>query len=266
VGGDGNMTRWIDGHVAPWLVLAVLLAFIVGGAVLIQRFFRRRTPVLRNKSRNDAVRFTYGFVGLFYSFFIGILVSGMWSATISADNDSRAEGATAVQMGIELRQFDKSDSDRIRQSLLDYERSAIDEWNSIDGARSAGADAALARLYDAYTHVTTTTEAQKAILTSSLGHLDSLSQARTVRLRTAAEDQGPGWALWFVILLVSALVVGTAIIYGVEDPVLHYPMVAIVSVIVAANLFIIVELSYPYVGAMSAEPDNLRDAMRILTG
>lgn len=260
------MSRWVDGHVPPWLVLAALMSFFVGGAVLIQRFFRQRTPVLRNKPRNDAIRFTYGFVGLFYSFFIGILVSGMWSATISADNDSRAEGTTAIQLGIELRHFDKPDSDRIRQRLLDYERSAIDEWNSVDGGRSADADAALARLYDAYTQVSATTDAQKAILTSSLDHLDSLSKARTMRLRTAAEDQGPGWALWFVILLISALVVGTAIIYGVEDPVLHYPMVAIVSVIVSANLFIIVELSYPYVGAMAAEPDNLREAMRILTG
>lgn len=260
------MSSWIAGQVPPLLILAVLMGVIVGGGVVLQWFFRKRIRMVKDETRNDAVRFTYGFIGLFYTFFIGILVSGMWTATASSDSDSRAEGATAVQLAMDLHAFAKPDADRIRQSLLDFERSAVDEWNQPGGARSAGTDAALMRVYDAYGRVNASTDAQKAILTNSLTNLDSLSQARTMRLRTAAEDQGPGWALWFVILLISVLVVGTAIMYGVEDPVLHYPMVAIVSAIVAANLFIIIELSHPYAGAISAEPDNLLEAIRILTG
>lgn len=259
------MSRWVAGQVSPLLILGALMVVIVGGGILIQRFFRKRMPILQDESRNDAVRFTYGFVGLFYTFFIGVLVSGMWTETANADSDSRTEGATAVQLAIDLHAFGKPDAERIRQSLLDFQRSAIDEWEHTDGVRSAATDAALTRVYDAYAQVDPSTEAQKAMLTNSLTNLDSLSQARTLRLRAAAEDQGPGWALWFVILLISALVVGTAIIYGVEDPVLHYPMVAIVSTIVAANLFILIELSHPYSGAISAEPDNLLEAVRVLT-
>lgn len=220
--------------------------------------------VFADDSHNDAIRFAYGFIGLFYTFFIGFLVSSMWAQTTAAYGDARAEGATAVQLAMNLQAFDKADSDRIRSSLLDYEHSAIAEWNLTTGERRPETDAALARVYDAYGQVKATTETQKTMLTMSFASLDSLSQARTVRLLIAGEDQGLGWGLWFVVLLISALVVGTAIVYGVEHPVMHYPMVAIVGLIVAANLFIITELSYPYVGGMSAEPDALQQAAQLL--
>jgi len=260
------MTRWLDGHVAAWVVLAVLNLAVVGVGVLIQRVVRKRKAVLTDDARNDAVRFAYGFIGLFYTFFIGVIVSAMWSEMASAYDAARDEGSTAVQLAMDLRAFNKPDSDRIRQSLLAYERSAIDEWNVSNGARSAGTDAALARLYDSYNSVQATTDAQKATLTMSLSSLDALSHARTDRLLTAEQDQGLGWALWFVIILISVLALGAAIVYGVEDPALHYPMVAVVGLIVAANLFIIMELSYPYVGAISADSEPMQAAVRVLTG
>jgi len=258
------MSRWIDGHVPPWFLLIVLLVGTTGGAVYIQRFVRRRRKVLADESRNDAVRFAYGFIGLFYTFFIGVLVSAMWTTTTTAYTNSRAEGALVVQLAMDIRAFDTADRERIRHGLLEYGQSAIDEWNQVDGIRLPGTDAALNRLYEAYEQTNATTDAQKAMLTTSLANLDTLSQARTVRLLTASEDDGLGWALWLVILLISASLVGTAIVYGVEDPTMHYPMVAIVGLIVAANLFIIVELAYPYVGAMSAEPDGLQEAIQLL--
>jgi hypothetical protein len=188
----------------------------------------------------------------------------MWSQTNSAYDDARTEGALAVQLAIDLHSFDKSDRDRIRADLLAYEQSAIAEWDRVDSARSVETDAALIRVYDSYRAVRTSNDTEKGLLTSSLGNLDALSQARTVRLLTAGEDQGLGWALWSVVWLTSLLVVGTAIVYGVEHPAMHYPMVAIVGLIVAANLFIIVELSYPYLGAISMNSDPLQAAARVL--
>ena len=60
------------------------------------------------------------------------------------------------------------------------------------------------------------------------------------------------------------MVVGTVFIYGVERSALHYSMVAIVSVIVAANLFLVWELSHPYVGAISTSSDPLQEVVRVL--
>ena len=43
------------------------------------------------------------------------------------------------------------------------------------------------------------------------------TKPRTVRLLTDQQDQGPPWPLWTVIFLTSALVLGTAISYGLVD-------------------------------------------------
>jgi hypothetical protein len=259
------MTRWIDGHIPAWLLLFILALGIVGGGLLTQTVVRRRLPALANESHNDAIRFAYGFIGLFYTFFIGFLVSSMWAQTNSAYDAARSEGALATQLAIDLHSFDNEDQARLRADLLGYERSAIAEWDRADSVRLPETDAALIRVYQSYRQVNPSTDAEKGILTSSLANLDVLSQARTVRLLTVGEDQGLGWALWTVVWLTSLLVVGTAIVYGVEHPAMHYPMVAVVGLIVAANLFIIVELSYPYVGAMSMNSDPLQAAARLLT-
>lgn len=258
------MSRWLVSSLPGWVLLIGLIVIVAGGAVLIQRYVRRRYSVLAQGEHNDVTKFTYGFIGFVYAFFIGFVVSSMWGQINTADGNARAEGARAVQMARGLTVFDKSDSDLIRQKLLAYEQAAIAEWPSIGEARSPEVDRALAGLYAAYQRVQATTDTQKTFLATSYSNLDAISQARTERLLTARGDTGPPWPLWVVIFMTSAMVVGTVIIYGVEKPVLHYPMVAVVGVIVATNLFLILELSHPYIGEISTSSDPLQEVVRVL--
>lgn len=165
-------------------------------------------------------------------------------------------------MSTEASRFDTAEADRIRHDLIDYTSAAIDEWNQ-GGNRSPAADAALANLYATYDRMNPATDRQKNLVTSGYANLDKLGQARTVRLLTDREDAGPPWPLWTVILLTSALVLGTAITYGVEKPRMHHPMVIIVGLIVAANLFLIMELSHPL---RRGARDDLRPAAGSLCG
>ncbi|MBX9919562.1 MAG: hypothetical protein K2Y33_07045, partial [Mycolicibacterium frederiksbergense] len=141
------------------------------------------------------------------------------------------------------------------------ERAAIAEW---PGTRSAEADAALADVYRAYGQIVPADDFQKSIVATSFGNLDKVSQARTVRIMAAHGDDGPPWPLWAVVFLTSGLVLGTAIIYGVEKPSMHYPMVAVVGVLVATNLFLVLQLSHPFIGDVATSPDPLRDAVAVL--
>jgi len=63
-----------------------------------------------------------------FAFFTGFVVSAMWGQVNNADVRARAEGAAAVQVARDLTVFDKADSDRIRQSLVEYERAAVAQW------------------------------------------------------------------------------------------------------------------------------------------
>jgi hypothetical protein len=251
--------------IPSWVLLVGLTVVIGGGAVLVQRIVRRRYPALTGDDHNDVLKFTYGFIGFVYAFFIGFVVSSMWGQTNAADANAHVEGAAAVQMAKDSVVFDAADSDRVRAALLTYAQAAVTEWSQAGDTHSPAADAALARVYTAYQQVQPKTDTQKTFLATSLSNLDKVSQARTVRLITAREDTGPPWPLWAVIFLTSGLVLATVIIYGVERPVLHYPMVAVVGVVVATNLFLVLELAHPYVGVVSTSSKSLQEVVSVLS-
>lgn len=161
--------------------------------------------------------------------------------------------------------FDQPDRDRIRQSLSDSEHAAVTEWNeAASGRHYPAADDALVRVRAAYEGVQARTPAQEAVLGSSFANLDRLSQARTQRVLQARTDIGPPWSLWAVIFLTSGLLLGCAIIYGVEKPATHYTMVAILGVLVGAQLFLVVILSHPFIGEIATSPEPLREVIRVL--
>ena len=258
------MSRWLVSNVPPWLLLLALIVVMVGGSMLLQSVIRRRFPQLKGEAHNDVTKFAFGFVGFVFAFFVGFLVSNLWGQHHDAAGGARAEGAAGAQLARDLRVFDKGDRDRTRQSLLDYEHAAEEEWPlAAEGRSYPAADAALSRLYDAYGQVTARTDAQKTLLPTSFANLDKVSQARTERMLTARTDQGPPWSLWAVIFLTSALVLGCSIIYGVEAPRMHYAMVATVATLVAAELFLIVQLAYPYIGEIGVSAEPLREVARV---
>jgi hypothetical protein len=259
------VSRWIVNYIPAWLLLIGLIVLVAGGAVLVQKYVRRRFPALTGDEHNDVTKFTYGFIGFVYAFFIGFVVSSMWGQINTADGNARAEGAAAVQMATDAVVFDTADRDRIRQSLMAYEHAAIAEWSQAGISRSPEADSALARLDAAYEQVQAKTDTQKTLLATSFSNLDKISQARTARILTAREDVGPPWPLWVVIFLTSGMVLGTVVIYGVERPGLHYPMVAVVGVVVAANLFLVLELAHPYIGEVSTTSDPLQEVVWVLS-
>jgi hypothetical protein len=80
----------------------------------------------------------------------------------------------------------------------------------------------------------------------------------------ARTDIGPPWSLWAVIFLTSGLILGSAIIYGVETPATHYTMVAILGVLVAAQLFLVLELSHPFIGEIATYLQPLHEAIDAL--
>lgn len=258
------MSRWLVTAIPAWVLLIGLVVVVVGGAVLVQTVVRRRLPGLATGDHNDVTKFTYGFIGFIYAFFIGFVVSSMWSQVNSADANARAEGAIGVQMARAADVFDVPDSERIRAGLLAYESAAVAEWPTA-GTPSPDAEAALATLYGTYRQVRPSTDVQKAVLATSMSNLDQISQARTVRVLTAREDTGPPWPIWAVIFLTSAMVLGTVVIYGVERAAQHYSMVAIVGVIVATNLFLILALAHPYVGAVATSSDPLSEVVSVLS-
>ncbi|OBA58822.1 hypothetical protein A5647_19685 [Mycobacterium sp. 1100029.7] len=250
-----------------WLVMLGLVVLIAGGAVLAQKILRRRYPRLAGDAHNDATRFAFGVICFVYAFFVGFMASALWSQINAEDDQARTEGAAAIQLARDSTVFEKVDGDRIRQALLDYEHAALAEWPVVanGGRANPEADDALHRLYVAYEQAQPQSDIQKTFLSNSLTNLDKVSQARTARVVQSQTSTGPPMSIWSVILLTSALVVGCAVIYGVEEQRIHAVMVLTIGVLVAANLFLILELAHPYIGEIATSPQPLQDVVTVLS-
>lgn len=71
--------------------------------------------------------------------------------------------------------------------------------------------------------------------------------------------------MWAVILITSGLVIGLVIVHRGDTPTIDYAMVAIVGVLVAAQLFLVLELSHPYLGEIPASPEPLFEVIRTVS-
>ncbi|MBV9515148.1 MAG: DUF4239 domain-containing protein [Mycobacteriaceae bacterium] len=260
------MSRWLVSNIAPWLLLLVVIVLVAGGALLLLVCVRHLFPRLKGGEQNEVTVFAFGFVGFMFAILVSFVAAALWSQIGNADAKARTEGATGVEMARDLTEFDKADSDRIRQSLLEYERAAVAEWpEAASGGPFPEADNALARLHTAYQQVQPHNDIQTKLLETSFSNLDAISQARTERLIQARTDVGPPWSLWVVILLTSGLLLGCGIIYGVEKPAMHYTLVVSLGVLVAAVLFLVLELSHPFIGEIGTSPEPLREVIEVLS-
>jgi Protein of unknown function (DUF4239) len=260
------VSRWLLSNVPSWLLLLGLVVLVTGGALLLLFYVRHRFPVLEEGTQNHVTLFAFSFIGFMFAILVTFFTNTFWGQINDADSGVRTEAATGVQLARDLTVFDKTDSDRIRQSLLAYQRAAIAEWPQAAGGRSAPeADTALARLYTAYQQVKPRNDIQTKSLDTSFANLDTIRLARTERILQARIDVGPPWSLWVVILLTSGLVLGSAIIYGVEKPAMHYAMVAPLGVLIATALFMVLEFSHPYIGELATSPEPLHDVIQVLS-
>ena len=212
------------------------------------------------------MRFAFTVIAFLYAFLSGFLVNAMWGQINGADARAATEGSAGMQQATSPTVFDKADSDRIRQNLLEYERAAVVEWPLFaSGHTYPEADNALKHLYAAYRAVQPRNETQAKLLVVSLNNLDEMSAERTERVTVARTDTGPPWSLWAVNFITSGMVLGCAIIYGGKKSAIHYTMVAALGVLIATILFLIVELSHPYLGEISTSPEPLDEVIQFLS-
>ncbi|MFE6742707.1 bestrophin-like domain [Streptomyces tubercidicus] len=260
------MTRWIVINLPPWLLLAGLVVVIAGGTAIVQALVRHRIPRVKQGEQNEIAQFLFPVIAVVYGFLIGFIVLALWGQVNTADQTTRTEGAMAAQLARGHEVFGTAESARIRQSLLAYGHAAVAEWPSAAvGQSTPEAENALSRLHRTYESIRPRNDTQRSFLTSSVASLKELSIARTERLLEARTNIGPPLSLWMAILLTSGLVLGFSATFGSEQALIHYGMVAAVSVLVATNLFLVTELSYAFLGEFATSPEPLRAVVEALS-
>jgi hypothetical protein len=98
----------------------------------------------------------------------------------------------------------------------------------------------------------------------AVARLTQQSELRFISVRLARDQQLPD-IIWVAVLGGSVVVLALCLTFGVRDSMLRKILLTGVTATVGINLFLVIELNYPFYGAIRVGPDSYSDVVSLLT-
>jgi hypothetical protein len=259
--------KWVITAVPTWLVGTVLIIGLPALAVLIKVLMGRKAKSINSGSHNDVAGFLVAIVAVVYAVVVGFTIVSLYEASATANQDISIEAADLLQLHYGNFVLGPTVSARIDGDVVRYARAVVDEWPSIsEGNASPQVQTSLNDVYATLAAYTPHTTAQADYLSQSIDNVDTLSQARVARQLEASESGSLPLVLWLGILLTSLITLAFALLFWLEDLRIAYAMVAGVAAVLAVNIFVLIELSYPFLGSVSVGPEKFEAVIRLVGG
>jgi hypothetical protein len=239
---------WMSG-----LVIIIGLPLLVVG---LQALIRRRFPALREGSHNDVAGFLLAVVGVVYAVAAGFVLIDMNDNRDELKAAARSDALRLLAIAKGGQVMGEEAHRRIATRVLDYERAVVRAWPPGKGSNKA-AEQAMDLLIAEISVLRPTSAAQQAFVWEAVSSLAEVSVAYQ-ELEMEGREGYIGPALWSVMLISSTATLAFCLIFGLENARLHYLMVAGAAVVVSVDLFLMVQLDYPFKGDLSVRPDTHR--------
>jgi len=224
----------------------------------------RRAPHWRSGENNDVAGIMLSAAVVVYSVAIGLCVVTLWEKLDEARRSTEAEATNLVAMVTGAQVFGTAVQDQIRAGVIDYNQAVVDSWPQLvlgDGSSVVRGD--LAAMVTTVGGLQPRTEAQRAYVDDAMARLASAAELRATAVRLAQEKQLPD-VFWVAVLGGSTIVLALSLTCGVRDRMMRRILLAGVTSTVGINLFLVIELNFPFLGQLSIGPDSYRDVIATL--
>jgi Protein of unknown function (DUF4239) len=250
------MAKWLAAEAPEWLVLLVFAGGLPGLMLVFETWVHRWAPHWRRGEHNDATGIMLSSAAVVYSVAMGLCVVTLWEERNDASRAVEAEALNLAAVAEGGRVFDSPVRERIQRGVLDYNQDVLDSWpERIQGEASPTVSTALDDLVATVAALRPSTEAQRAYVTDATNRLARETELRALVVRLARDQQLPD-TLWVSVLAGSAVVLALCLTCGIRDGALRRILVSGVAVTVGVNLFLVVELNYPFYGNVRVRPDS----------
>jgi hypothetical protein len=250
------MLRWLSGSVPEWVVLVAFLVGLPALVLAVQGPIHRRAPLWRRGEHNDAIAIMLSTAAIVYSVSIGLCVITLWGQHDEAHQAIDAEAANLAAVAEGSVVFEPPVRDHVRAAVIAYNREVIDGWPELTGGDVAVVgDDGLGDILGYLGRLTPETAAQRAFLLDAVQRLARATELRAAVVRQASQPQLPN-VLWVSVIGGSIVVLALSLTCGVRDPTLRLILLAGVAATIGINLFLVIELSYPFYGSISVGPDG----------
>jgi hypothetical protein len=234
------------------LVISGICLLSLGGLELVQRL----VPTASRQPHNDVAGFIYAALGVIYAVLLALVVIAVWEEYGAARETVEQEANAAADIfwladrlpeprGTHVQELARSYAEEVvhrewplmeqgQTPLMTHERGTPAGWTLIDDIRQD------------IQGFEPRTMAQEQLYAEGLDQVDTLSDARRMRL-VAAEEGVPG-VLWAVLIFGGMAAVGFTYLFGLENTWAHRLMVVTLAAVIGLVLFTIGALEYPFSG------------------
>jgi hypothetical protein len=250
-----HVELWLVRDVPAWLVGLVLLIGVPAALLALDTLIHRHLRHKRLHRHNDVTGVMVSVVGVAYAIVIGLCVVSLWEGYSDAEHTVREEAANLTALVPAAAVYSPAVQAAITDDIVRYQRDIVEDWTA-----RTGADTNQHRLADLDRLVTTVaalradTPAQQEFVKnalSTIGHAEQLRHQAEIE----GEDRQMSPVMWIGVFATTIVFLGLCLFFGVDDTTLRRLLLTLVGVVIATNLFLIVEMNYPHYGAFSVGPE-----------
>jgi hypothetical protein len=238
-----------------WLALVMLCAYFVGIGVLLTWIGRRLTSRLSLPHNPTALGSAQGAIGTMTSILMGLVIVSLWADFRTARGTVSAEAVEIRSLVREASLLPPASRDPQLVHLHHYVDAVVHaEWPAMASggfANSAGRE---------LTKLGSTAFAAPRETIDVRARVNKIAELRALRLGQTKSGLVP--VLWFALLTIPIMLLGSFALAHDANPVFHYLLVGLVGVSVSLALFVALEIDLPYRGAASVSPAPIALAIR----
>jgi hypothetical protein len=213
-------------------------------------------PAASRQKHNDVAGFIYAALGVIYAVILALVVIAVWEEYRAASETVEQEANAAADIFWLADRLPEPRGTHVQELIRSYAEEVVHrEWPLMEQGQTPlmtqqrGTPAGWTIIDDIRQNIQNfelRTQAEEQLYAEGLDQVDSLSDARRMRL-VAAEEGIPG-VLWAVLIFGGIAAIGFTYLFGLESTWAHRLMVATLAAVIGLVLFTVGALEYPFSG------------------
>lgn len=250
----------VDSYIAGFFLVGGSTALAVLGLLVVRGVLHSKGQI----SSHDVGGYLLSVVGTLYAVILGLIVVDSMSKFQQARLVTEQESNSLADLVLLSNQLSREKRGAIQRLALAYiDRVVKDEWPILDEGRHApSAQRAAVRLIDAVCGFEPKTAKEQAIYEAEVASACEFWNCR--RTRTLAATHGVPALEWVVLIIGGLITVSFTYFFKLERLKVQALMTAMVSTIIALNLFLVLMFGYPFSGDLKVESDSFEIARELI--
>lgn len=252
-----NLPLWLSGLLLVGLTTAIAMC----GPAIMRRFVSLEGLT----TNNEVAGFKFATVGVLYAVFLAFAIILVWQKFSDAESTATREAGAVASIYHLSYGIDAAPGAGLRAALANYVKVVTaDEWPAMgEGRESPAAESALKAVYAALLACNSPEQRGSALMSELFYQLDVLTQARRARL-LAAEGAVPA-IVWIVLYGGAVLTITFTLFFGTRNLRAQMLMTGLLSLLIFAELLIVVAIDRPFAGSVKVEPNALTETLASLS-